>query len=187
MDKRQKYNLLFALFIISIMVFSVLGYSIRGTDSNTVKYKDIKFTRNNQGFWTTRINGQLIYLFNNPKELGNISKTNIKISKLNNFKKIYLTSDSSESIDTLIAGFKINILPLITTTIRPACFVDINSCKDVPLKNCSNADQDIGIILIKKSNINKIEYTNNCLIIQGNSEELQKIIDKWTLELSLNE
>ncbi len=187
MDKRQKYNIFFAVFIISIMVFSVLGFSIKGSDSSTIKYKDIKFARSDKGFWTARINNKLIYLLNNPKELEDITDLNIDITRLNNFKKIYLTTDPSEPINNLLTGFSINILPLITTIIRPACFVDINSCKDLPLKDCSNVDSDIGVILIKKSNINKIQYNNNCLVIQGNSEELKKLIDKWVLEMYLNE
>ena len=186
MDKKKKYNLVFAIFIISILVFSILGYAFKGSP-NTTKFKGFKFTKNNQGLWTTRINDKSIYLLNNPKELENISNINIDVSKLNNLQKIYLSSDPSEPINNLLVGFSANILPLITTTMRQACFVDIYACKDFPLKDCSNADLNTGIILIKKNNINKIEYTNNCLIIQGNSEELQKLIDKWVLELYLNE
>lgn len=183
MDKRKKYNLFFALFIISILVFSILGYAFKG-NPNIIKYKETKFVKNNQGLWTTRIDSKQIYLFNNPKDLENIT-INIDITKLNNLKKIYISTDPSEPINNLLMGFGANILPLITIILRPACFVDINACKDFPLKDCSNTDMDIGVILIKKDNINKIEYTNNCLIIQGNSEELKKLIDKWVLELYL--
>ncbi len=186
MDKRQKYNIFFAVFIISIMVFSVLGFSFRG-NPNTIKYKGIKFTRNDNSIWTARINNKLIYLLNNPKDLEDIPNINIDISKLNNLNKIYLSTDPSESIENFLTGFATNIIPLITTTIRQACFIDIESCINLPLKDCSNTDSNTGIILIKKNNINKIEYTNNCLIIQGDSQELQKLIDKWVLELYLNE
>ena len=184
MDKK-KYNLVFAIFIISILVFSILGYAFKGS-SNTTKFKGFKFVRDNQGLWTVRINDRQIYLFNNPKELNNISDINLDITKLNNFNKVYISTDPSESLNNLLGGFSVNILPLITTISRPACFVDINTCKDLPLKDCSNTDIDTGVILIKKSNINKIEYLNNCLTIQGDSEELKKLIDKWTLELYIN-
>ncbi len=187
MDKSKKYNLFFAIFIMSILVFSILGYSIKGDNPNTIKYKDIKFTKNNQGFYTARINDRLISLSNNPKDLEDIPNININILKLNTLQKIYVTTDPLEPIDNFPQGFNIYILPLITTTIRPACFTDNEVCINLPLKDCSDADLNTEIILIKKSNINKIELTNNCLIIQGNSQELTKIIDKWILELYINE
>ncbi len=184
--RRQKYNIVFAIFIISIMVLSVLSYSNKGVD-NSVKYKDTKFIKTEKGFWTAIINNNnQIILFNNPKDLENTSKININIRDLNRFNKVYISSNPKEPVTNELAGFSTNILPLITTIIRPACFVDIEECKNYPLKNCSNIDLNTGIIIIKKSNINKIDYTDNCLTIQGNSEGLKKIIDKWVLELYLN-
>ena len=167
-------------------MFSVLGYAFKGS-SDTVKFKGFKFVRNNQGLWAARISDKLIYLYSNPKDLENITNINIDITKLNNLQKIYLSTDPSEQINNLLAGFATNILPLITTTLRQACFNDINACKDLPLKDCSDIDQNIGVMLIKKSDIDKIELNNNCLTIQGNSEELKKLIDKWVLELYINE
>ena len=167
-------------------MFSVLGYSIRGDSSTSIKYQGIKFIRDNQGIWSARVNDKLVYVLNNPKNLENISNIGIDILEFNSYKKIYLSTDPSEQINNLLGGFTTNILPLITTTIRPACFIDLESCKTLPLKDCNDSDSDTGIIVIKKSNINKIEYSNNCLIIQGDSEELQKMIDKWVLELALN-
>lgn len=185
-SRKQKYNIFFAVFIISIMVLSVLGYSTKGTDSSTIKYEGIKFVKTSQGYWSARVNNNVIYLLNNPKDLENISDINIDISKLNSFSKVYVSSNPEEAMGNLLVGFNTNIIPFISTTIRPACFVDLDICKNYPLKNCSSIDSNTGIILIKKSNINKIDYSNNCLTIQGDSDGIKKLIDKWVLELYLN-
>ncbi len=168
------------------MVLSVLGFSINGTDNSMVKYKNMKFTRTEKGIWTAIINNKPVYLLNNPKDLENISDIKIDIKELNKFNKVYFSSNPKEPIVNELAGFNTNILPLLTAAIRPACFIDMDECRNYPLKNCSDADSATGIILVKKSNINKMDYINNCLTIQGSSEGLKKLIDKWVLELYIN-
>ena len=179
----MKKNLILPLFIITIMVLSVLGYSIgSSTKSNKIKYKDYTFIQTDQG-WVTYINNQQLFLFNNPNEISNISVP-VKLSELNSASKIYLTLDMENNIDSVFPLFQ-NIFPILTPRIVTACIKDSEKCSDLPLKNCTDATFSNKIIQIQYSENSSMNYKNNCFLIQGATKDLIKQIEALTLNYRL--
>ena len=72
---------------------------------------------------------------------------------------------------------------MISSSIVRACTDDIEGCEDKVIKNCNDANQYTKVISIKKSNETKATYHDNCLDINGNGEDLIKIVDKVILRL----
>ena len=97
--------------------------------------------------------------------------------------KIYLTFNPEDNVYQALNSFVQQIKPLLNTFTQ-ACTKDAPKCANLPLKTCSDATDFIKIIQIQENNQTKIEYTNNCLIIQGKSEDLIKGMDKLTLILN---
>jgi len=179
----MKKNLIMPLFIITIMVLSVLGYSIgSSTTSNKIKYKDYTFIQVDQG-WVTYINDQQLFLFNNPNELSNISIP-IKLQELNSADKIYLTLDTENNIESVFSLFQ-NIFPVLTPRIITACIKDSEKCSDLPLRTCINATFSNKIIQIQYSENYSMNYKNNCLLIQGTTKDLIKQIEALTINFKL--
>jgi len=177
----MKKNLILPLFIITIMVLSVLGYSIgSSTTSNKIKYKDYTFIQTDNGF-VTYINNQQIFLFNNPNDLLDI-KIPVKLSELNSANKIYLTINPE--INTALSPFQ-NIFPVLTPRIVQACIKDSDICSNLPLKTCLDATSLNKIIQIQFSETPSITYKNNCLLIQGTTKDLIKQIEALTLNFRL--
>ena len=165
----MKKNLILPLFIITIMVLSVLGYSIgSSTETNKIKYKDYTFIQVDQG-WVTYINNQQLFLFNNPNEISNITIP-VKLSELNSASKIYLTLDMDNNIDSTFSLFQ-NIFPVLTPKVVTACIKDSEKCSELPLKNCFNATFSNKIIQIQYSENYSMNYKNNCLLIQGTTKD----------------
>ena len=178
----MKKRLLLPLFICFIMITSILGY-MSSSDLEKIKYKGYKFNKVDNG-WLTYIDNKKIILSSKPS--GEISN-NLKISlnELNSAQKIYLSINPK---DNLFLGYlQNNILPFLVPIIVVSCYEDNEDCVNLPLKDCKDANKDIKIILIKKDKNSKFYYKDNCLVIQGNQEEINKFIDKLTLELLFNE
>lgn len=176
----KKRKILLPLLICFIIITSILGY-MSSSDSEKIKYKEYKFNKVNNG-WLTYINDNKILLVNNPNELEDY---NIKVSlnELNSAQKIYLSISPK---DKLFLSNLQNIIPYLTQRVITSCYEDNEYCVELPLKNCNDSSIEIKVILIKKSENSKFYYEDNCLVIQGNQEEITKMIDKLTLELLFN-
>ncbi len=178
----MKKRLLLPLFICFIMVTSILGY-MSSSDLEKIKYKGYKFNKVDNG-WLTYIDNKKIILSSKPS--GEISNNlRISLNELNSAQKIYLSINPK---DNLFLGYlQNNIFPFLVSRIVVSCYEDNEDCVNLPLKDCKDANKDIKIILIKKDKNSKFYYKDNCLVIQGNQEEINKFIDKLTLELLFNE
>ena len=180
-SNRGKYLVgVLALFIISIMVFSVLSLNSEDKEEK-ITYKDQLFVKTAQG-WQTYINNQQYSFAYNPLELENITlPANFNVNKLNSAQKIYLSLNPEEDIYLAMQEFYKLLKPLITPKMQESCFIDVERCAALPLKTCDSATPDVKVILIKQDNLSKIDYQYNCLTIQGDSENLIKNIDKLSL------
>ncbi len=179
----MKKNLILPIFIASIMILSILGYSLgSSTSSNKIKYKNNVFIQTEQG-WVTYINNQKLLFLNNPNELSNISIP-VKLSELNSANKIYLALDTENNIESVYSLLQ-NILPVLTPRVVTACIKDTEKCSDLPLKTCSDATSSDKIIQIQYSEIPSITYKNNCLLIQGTIKDLMQQIEALTLAYRL--
>ena len=184
MKKQSKFKkLIIPLFIVFIMVFSIFGYMANRSDnSEKIEYNDYNFIKSDLG-WITYKDDNPILIQNNPSDLEEISDTQITIQDLNSAQKIYLTFNPEEDLYYALNSFTNQITPLIGNFIQ-ACTKDVPKCSNLPLKTCSDATDLINVIQIQENSITNLEYTNNCLIIQGKGENLTKAIDKLTLVLN---
>ena len=66
----------------------------------------------------------------------------------------------------------------ITELKHYACTEDQEGCEDLPLKNCDDATQSNGVVIFKRAEDTKISYSNNCIVMEGASENLIKAVDK---------
>ncbi|MCX6711828.1 MAG: hypothetical protein NT139_02210 [Candidatus Woesearchaeota archaeon] len=176
-------KLILPFILVFLMVGSVFTVILSGSSNeNEVKYNNLKFTKTNEG-WISYINDRKVVLFNNPKDLENMSISNINLQDLNSAQKIYLSINPDENIQQAYTLFNTNIKPLLRTILVNSCNIDNEKCANLPLKTCTDASQLQKVIILEESNSTKIEYNNNCLYISGNQEDLTKIIDKLTLNL----
>ena len=187
MDKSKKYNLFFAIFIMSILVFSILGYSIKGDNPNTIKYKDIKFTKNNQGFYTARINDRLISLSNNPKDLEDIPiQGRLNATLFNSEKAIYITFDplgqNLKYVALAVGEFDQNIIKAFGKMPIAACDKnETKACSGRPIITCNNTDKPV--LYLQQKPETKVIYDNNCMIVQGIGAEIVRAVDRLLLKL----
>jgi len=163
-------------FIIMIMVTSILGLWAEQKGEDKYEYKGIKFVKTDYG-WLGYKDNQRITLLNNPKELENISIGYVPIYTLNSLSKVYMSLDYNEEVLRAMQLFEQNIK--ISTTTVQACVKDTPRCAQMPLKNCDDATQTVGVVVIQKANETEVSLKNNCLKIQGS--ELTKLVDKLVL------
>ncbi|RME55471.1 hypothetical protein D6777_00420 [Candidatus Woesearchaeota archaeon] len=176
--KQQKLTGILGLFIISIMVLSALNFYDTSEKDNEYTYQGKKFIRTENNLWTTYLPNKQLTIISNPKDLENISINYIPLNILNSMQKIYLSINPKDRNQEALYELKRNIplSPLVVT----ACYEDNELCTELPLKSCEDATDNIGVILLKESNLTKVEFKNNCLTIQG--KELVKLVDKITLQ-----
>lgn len=177
---KRLITILIALFIVLIMAGSALnmwGESEEETayEVNGIKFKDLGYS------WQGIKNGQSFTLLSNPKELENMSIPEIDFGRFYPLTKVYFSINPLERPEQAIAILQSNIN--INNNLVPACFSDIPECADYPLKGCNDTTESIGVIILKKANSTKIEFNENCLVIEG--ESLLKLSEKMVLEYYL--
>lgn len=166
------------IFICFIMITSILGY-MNSSNSEKIKYKDYKFYKIEDKF-IGYVGDVKVILMNNPNGLDSY-RSKIKLTDLNEAQKIYLSLNPKDSL--FLGTLENNIFPFLVSKVVISCYEDNEECVSSPLKTCTDASQEIKVILIKKDKNSKFYYKDNCLIIQGNQEEINKMIDGLTLGL----
>ncbi len=167
-------------FIILLMVASAMNMW-KGDQQETYNYKGIKFTKTEQGFWVGYNGNQRIVLNYNPKDLEKISLPQ-NIGALNLASKIYLTTNDLKQNARPMDYFKRKIG---ITNMKPyACVEDKDGCEELPLKSCEDSTETEAVVLFKRSDETKVTFKNNCLILEGTSENLIKAVDHLYFTLS---
>lgn len=183
----KKRKILLPLLICFIMVTSILGY-MSSTNSEKIKYKGYTFNKIDNG-WLTYIGNKKIILINNPNKLEDYEikykNTKINLNELNSAQKIYLSINPEDGL--FLGNLQNNIFPFLIPRLVISCYEDNEDCTNLPLKDCKDANKEIKVFLIKKEQDSKFYYKDNCLVIQGNQQEITKMIDKLTLELLFDE
>jgi hypothetical protein len=171
---------LIGFFIIFIMVFSVMDLWDRSGDS--YKYKGIEFN-NDQNGWVGYIGSNAVQLGYNPQELENV--TDVDFSGFDSVQKIYLATDDPLALYKSIDYFRKRV-PLSPTKVV-SCTPqgsNVSECDQLPLKDCEDADNSVGVIIFKKSDEFKTSFlSNTCMVIEGNNENMLKVFDKAMLKM----
>ena len=175
---------LMGLFILGIMSFSVFGIALNyvGTNGDKVKINGNTFRQQGAG-WVTFLNDKRIIVTTDPRNLQESNVPDISFTDLNKYPRIYLTTNSSDYIpQEALFSLQNNIIPY-TNKMNPACIEDSEQCKDLPLKNCLDSNQDELIIQLQSNENSLISFDSGCLLIQGDSLSMAEQIDALSLEL----
>ena len=175
----KKTQLFLAIFIIFIMITSVIGFLYTSDDNfslnqnnNGLKQENLDFSFTTDGRYVININGNKIifdYLPNDLKEV------NVEIIQKDKIYLLYDPNQEDSNLNYILSKLFYNLrnLDIITNL---ACNKEQECPSDIPIKDC-NSDA----FYFKKSNLTNIYKENDCVVIEGNDIELNKIADKIIL------
>lgn len=179
--KKQKRNTLIIsiilIVVISASVFGIVANSF-GTqeESNEVIYNGYLFTSSGS-FWILN-QGEFQFVFsNNPEELENITFESNELNLLPSYAQQVLYLDSEDPS----ASYQIyQNLGVFLTRVQLACLEkNKDNCQeDLPIKNCTDT-----FIIIKESDESKILQQDNCVFIEGQKQDLDKLTDIFILKI----
>jgi len=166
--KQKRLNKIFALFVIGILFFSVIAYSILSINSsgNQLKYGRFGFERTIDGDgWKTKVNDLFIITKFHPSEVEEISFKGEVEGDFSNI--IYFVSKTGEEREAA-EEMRRNIISLKKDF---ACLPEDASsgeCVNMTVKSCEDADYLQKVIVIRgASNETSVDYSDNCMTIRG--------------------
>jgi len=173
-EQKQKRNqIIVGIILIVVMIFSTIGYSFQGTDSNSkkVKYNGYEFVYSNN-YWVLEKDGNNFYFSYNPNELENF---NSSVKLLENYisEPLYITSENPEFNSKVYLNFN-----NFATRIQLACLENSTCEGNLPVKNCNS-----NFIIFKESNVSEITQNNNCVYIRGEKQNILKLTDAFLLKV----
>ena len=167
---------------------------------NAYLYNEFSFVKYD-GLWYTQIFNQYtgtqfdVPLHYGPKEVtdlivtGNLNLFFAKIKK-NNIgdeydTQTYLTFDpeSTQMAYVALATGELtqNLAKTMGIAFLPACTKEHDDCKDVPIITCDNTKDPV--IYIKEAEETAVTVEGNCVIIQGEKEEIVRAADRFLFKL----
>ncbi|MEK6952898.1 MAG: hypothetical protein AABX29_07840 [Nanoarchaeota archaeon] len=180
MGKIKRRKLVIPIFIILVMSLSIFSFSLSFIGSNnerTVDFKGKTFNLVN-GAWKTYLDGKEVVVINDPSTLSEIDIDGFNLRK---YGKVYISKSQSINLNNELMALG-NIRSILGTSFMDSCFEDVEGCETLPLKKCSDATNNIGVIEIYVNEENIVENDLNCLIINGNYQFVGEVIDKLVLE-----
>jgi len=176
-EKRRKRNqIIVSVILVSIMVFSTLGYSF-GTNSGekknpetVINYNGYDFTYLN-GFWVVNVSENSFGFTSNPNEAYPINSTVKQLADYSG-KILYLYSENPDAESEILRN-----LYLVSQGVVYACPEGKICDSGVPTKNCEN-----NFIIIREKSETKISQNESCVYIEGTADDLTKITDGFLLK-----
>jgi len=177
-DNRTKR--IFSIIVVLILALSTAGFALlssseRQNEGNA--YYDFDFSPTNEG-WQTSVGGYYILTQYLPQDVEYINHSGM-LNK-DDFQGIVYFVTNTES-ETQTAK---ELSRLITAVKKDyACLPENQGeeCLNKSIKSCGDATRIQKIIIFNETESNgnaSVIYENNCLLIQGNSEELIRATDK---------
>ena len=152
--------------LILVMIMSSIGYSFNRENNTSIKktYNGFEFIKEADGSgWETGIGDFLFFFKYNPEETG---ENSYELKKLDNYydKPLYIYSNNNQAEIEIYRNLYQN---QIVQRMQYAC-PEGDKCEgDYPIKNCGD-----NFIIIKEDNNSEIRQQENCVFIQGKSEDL---------------
>jgi len=168
--KQRRNQIIVGGLLVFVMLFSVLGYSFQGERTKKVKYNGYEFLAQGS-FWVLKDRG-FAFAYN-PYE---VNETGEHISGLPYYQGVplYISSEDTGAEAEIARN-----LEAVAQRIQLACLEGEKCQKDfLPVKTCED-----NFILIKISNISKIEQNQSCVFIEGQKEELIKLADEFLFKI----
>jgi len=176
--KQQRWLGLGLIFIMFGSVFGVVVAFFSAQKANSPTQETYLGYNLNQGagFYVLTRGNNNIYLNSNPNNI-NLLNYEINMSKMVamfNGNSIYIDAKNTYLYQVLEQN-----LFTYANRIVPAC-IDELDCENnnLPIKTCED-----NIIIIKESNENKIYEDNNCIYIEGKSEDITTLTDIFLLRV----
>jgi len=175
----KRAKLFMAIFIIVIMVSSVIGFVSLDKKNNTQNYDYDGYTFNldANGKYFVNINDKT-FIFDYPP--GDLSSITLPNFNLGNSKYYILINflEKDENMDYSLNKLEYN---LNTAGIRPvlSCINEEGCPSDVPIKDCSEDS-----FYFTKGNTSRIYLKDKCIVIEGSSTEMVKLVDKIDLKVA---
>ncbi|MFH2027934.1 MAG: hypothetical protein ABIJ08_02235, partial [Nanoarchaeota archaeon] len=165
-------------FIMISSVFGVIFYGF-GSQDTTLKYKNLKFTREDSG-WSTTINNQRVFFDYFPEELENINISSEIVDMLKNKYEIDVTSEINSTFKDTIALAEYNMAQvlndILSVYLRPG-FTQENEY--LPAITCSDATLSVPLIYFIHSNQTSITLDGDCIIAEAiNDNDFLRIKDR---------
>ncbi len=180
--KREKNSkkVVLTVIIAFIMITSVIGFVTMREEKNNnvgdkISYNGYDFIKVEEG-WLVNINKRQFVFRYNPKELENID-----VNYVFNANKLYIAYDASNT-DQNIKYFVDKLTSIFELVgIRPvqACISE-EKCPNIPIVDCKSNNK---MIEIKKSEESKISLEDNCLLMEGSVDYLDKATEKIVYKL----
>ena len=174
MDKKN-VKILWAVFILVIMVSSVIGFMYQPDETNeindgSVSYNGFKFVNNND-LWILEKDGQSYYFTNLPEDVKGIEIPQILIQNQKQYF-MYDYKDLQNNLGVISEKLRL-VLSGKGVTVVNACIKEEDCPADWPIKDCSNDG-----FYFKISNESKVYKENKCYVLQGSLSDINKEVDK---------
>lgn len=177
-EKKSRWGAILVFLIAFIMISSVIGF-LYGGETDTFKYKGLKFKRT-QTQWYAAINNQKLTFDYFPSEVEQINLSREIITSLLNKPEIDTTSEINDTFSEEIALAQYNMaLTLNNLNIYTRRGFTANSTFNLPVLTCKDATLAVPIIYFRQSNETKITMENNCIIAEArNNIDILRIKDR---------
>ncbi len=163
--QRKKNNIVLGVILISLMLFSSLGYAFFSGDSNTSKkkYNNFNFIESN-GLWATEVGNRVFYFTYLPQEVDNISIKGTYNLQDYSEKPIYFIN-TNEAIGEILRTLGDYVLRY-----QEACLENCTN-ENIPQKTCED-----NLIIFKDSQdlssssqeiATEVYKDKNCIYITG--------------------
>jgi hypothetical protein len=179
--KKRRNHIIIGIFLIFIMGFSVIDYSLTkdSTDSSNLKkidYGGITFLKQSE-YWLFSYNGHQFSTIYNPKETEDIP-INIK-SNLETYsnKPIYYVGSYPEYFSEISRNLNSFILRE-----QMACINGENCSEDLPIKNCSEDN----LIILKEpleNDTERVYQDEGCVFIIASYSNQTKYLDSFLFKV----
>ena len=161
------------------MITSVIGFiwSSDSSDSSSeiLEYNGYQFNNVN-GKYVLELDNQGFVFDNSPYDVSDINVDDLRIES----DKYYIIFDPEDKDLNLEYSIQklYSILSSLNINVQFACSKEEGCEGDFPIKNCEN----YAFYLKKKDNA-KIYKDNNCLVVEGDNQEISRSVDKINLKL----
>lgn len=186
--RRQNRVMIFGIFMILLMIFSVASVINYSPDStNQMRYGDYEFvleTRTGGGsVLTTKLDGRTVEFQNLPVQVAYLEVDPTAIPTLQNAQQIALTSDVQEDVQ---AGALIDYARLQMGIAIPKSFNAISTPHPeyvLPALSCEQATNQVPVVTFNITNETaRITTTGACVILHGNNQDLMRLKDRLIFE-----
>ena len=183
LEQNSKKKLILPIFLASIMVLSIFGgfLGLSGGD----KEDNLKFKMGNSefvfqdGVYKGRKENLNFYVTSDPRKLS--ENVPVIANQILGNEKVYLSYNPKEGTQLPVKIIYENLKQHINIFL--ACSVDIEECKDLPIKTCDDAKDKVGVFLVEFGEKNIIDVKDQCVILNGNLESLNRMSNAIILQL----